>query len=365
MHLYIHIPFCHRICPYCSFYKHTPGKTDMKRFIDALLKEASLRLPGCPPVTTIYFGGGTPSMLSSTHLSRLVEGLGAYADISSVEEFSFEANPATFTAKKAELWRQLGITRISLGIQSWDPSFLAMLGRTHTPEQAKESIRLLRQAGIPQINVDLMFSLPKQTVDSWQKTLETTLEQNPDHISTYNLTYEEDTDFYRQHAAGLLESDEERDAAMFELAHGMLTGAGYRHYETSNYARNGDISLHNLAYWQGEDYIGLGPGAYSTVDRMRSFNTSDTTAYISALLEQNSVPAQQEHLDDAAYRTERIGLLLRTDTGLPNSWLRMEDRPLVAELIREHMAARQDNGNIVLTGRGRLLVDEIAVELID
>lgn len=365
MHLYIHIPFCHRICPYCSFYKHTPGNTDMKRFIDALLKEASMRLPGHPPVTTVYFGGGTPSMLSSTHLARLVEGLKAYANLSSIEEFSFEANPATFTAKKVCQWKNLGITRISLGIQSWDPGFLSMLGRTHTPEQARESIRLLRQAGMPQVNVDLMFSLPGQSIASWQDTLATTLEQNPDHISTYNLTYEEDTDFYRQHAAGLMESDMERDAAMFELAHNMLTEAGYRHYETSNYAREGALSRHNLAYWQGEDYIGLGPGAYSTVGRIRSFNTSDTTAYMDALLERNLVPEQREYLDDAAYRTERIGLLLRTDEGLPNSWLRPCDRPLVEELIREQMAARKHSGHLVLTGQGRLLVDEIAVELID
>jgi len=363
LHLYIHIPFCHRICPYCAFFKHTPGATDMRGFVRAVAAEAALRLPPLFAPETIYFGGGTPSMLSPTHLQMLVDGLRETVDFSQVKEWSFEANPATFTPAKAEQWRQLGITRVSLGAQSFEPELLRLLGREHSPEQIAQSVRMLRGAGIPQVNIDLMFSLPGQSLAQWRHTLEAALALEPDHISTYNLTYEEDTDFFRRFGADA--GDEEMDIAMFFMADELLGSAGFRHYEISNFARKGCRSLHNLACWRGEDYYGLGPGACGTVNGVRYRNADHTAAYTQALLAGALPPATSEQLTPATRRTELLGLLLRTDEGLPSSFLRPCDAAFIRILQQEGLATLDSAGSLFLTLNGRLVADEIAVGLLD
>ncbi len=363
MHLYVHIPFCHRICPYCAFFKHTPGRTDMRGFVAAVVQEAHLRLPAGFAPETIYFGGGTPSMLSPTHLERLVEGLREVVDFSRLREWSFEANPATFNAAKVAQWRRLGVTRVSLGVQSMEARLLTLLGREHTPEDVAESVALLRAEGMPQVNIDLMFSLPTQTPDEWRHTLDATLALAPDHVSTYNLTYEEDTAFYEQFGAGA--GDEGTDVAMFEMAEQILLPAGFRHYEISNYA-HGDAcrSLHNLACWRGEDYYGLGPGAAATVAGLRYRNVEDTPAYIEALVQRGELPpAVEERLTPEERRTELLGLMLRTDEGLPSRFLRPQDASFLAMLQAEGLATLVAGGALHLTSAGRLVADEIAVGL--
>ncbi len=370
MHLYIHIPFCHRICPYCAFFKHTPAATDLKVFVRALVVEARLRLPDGYAPRTIFMGGGTPSMLSPTRMRELVEGLtsprsrgGAGLDLSRVQEWTLEANPATFNLAKARLWRELGVTRLSLGIQSFDAELLQLLGRTHSPEQARRSVAILREAGMPQVNIDLMFSLPRQGLSQWEESLRGALALAPEHISTYNLTYEQDTAFYQLYGADA--GDEQTDVAMFELAHELLTAAGYRHYEVSNYAREGARSLHNLATWAGKDYYGLGPGAVGTIEGMRYENLGNTTQYNEFLMSEKLPPARVEQLSDQDRRTEIIGLKLRTDEGLELSLLRSEDATLLAALCEEGLARIDEQGQrLILTRQGRLLVDEIATQLL-
>lgn len=361
-HLYFHIPFCHRICPYCAFFKHTPADTDMRDFVRAVVQEARLRLPMGYAPETIYFGGGTPSMLSPTHLGNLIRGLKESVDFSQVKEWSFESNPATFTEDKVQQWRELGITRVSLGVQSFNPRLLQLLGRTHSPEDVVRDVELLRRVGIPQINIDLMFSLPTQTLSEWEHTLRAVLELAPNHISTYNLSYEEDTAFYRQFGSNA--GDEETDVAMFEMSDDLLTAAGYRHYEISNYARPGCRSLHNLACWHGEDYYALGPGAVGSVDGVRYQNDGDTAAYIKALNAGDLPPGTAETLRPETRRTELLGLMLRTDEGLPPNMLRPEDSAFVAMLQQEKLAAISADGRLLLTRRGRLVADEIAVGLL-
>ena len=359
--LYIHIPFCHRICPYCAFFKHTPGSTDMRGFVQAVAREARLRLPAGFAPRTVYFGGGTPSMLSPTHMERLVAGLREAADFSWVEEWSFEANPATFTLAKVRQWRELGITRVSLGVQSFEPHLLQLLGREHTPADVAESVQMLQEAGMPHINIDLMFALPGQTAQEWEHTLREAVRLGVDHISAYSLTLEEGMPFHLQYAGS---GDDERDAALFELAEDILTAAGFRHYEISNYARTGGESLHNLACWQGRDYIGLGPGACGTVDGTRYENAGDTAAYTAALAQGELPPGTAEKLSAEARRTELLGLMLRTDTGLPAAMLRAQDVEFVSMLEREGLARRGGDGALLLTRRGRLVADEIAVGLL-
>ncbi|MCC8022052.1 MAG: radical SAM family heme chaperone HemW [Akkermansia sp.] len=362
MHLYIHIPFCRRICPYCAFYKHTPGATPMGDFVKALLAEARLRALTGEPLTTLYFGGGTPSMLSPHHFGKLMDGLESLLDFSGLEEFSLEANPATFTLKKAVQWRARGVTRVSLGVQTWEPELLELLGRDHGADQAVASVRLLREAGIPEINIDLMYALPGQTPMQWERTLGQTLALEPEHISAYSLTIERGTLFERLY--GNMEADEELEASFYETADLLLTEAGYAHYETSNYALSGHRSLHNMAYWTGEDYIGLGPGACGTWERRRYRNSDDTAAYLASLLSGCAPPGELEQLSDEAVRTERLGLGLRTDRGIPLDLVKQEQLPLVNQLISEGMAERLPGDRLRLAGRGRLLADAIAVELL-
>lgn len=368
MHLYVHIPFCHRICPYCAFFKHTPASTDMKLFIRALIREAESRADTLAQTkngeaSTLYFGGGTPSMLSDTHLGSLMDGLGRIIPASRLDEWSFEANPATFTDKKIRFWRSLGMNRVSLGIQSFNARILGLLGREHTPEQAAHSVEMLKNAGMPHINVDLMFAIPGQSLAEWEHTLQTAISTGADHISAYNLTYEEDTEFFNSLTQGRVSQSQDEDAAYFELAEQMLEGAGMRHYETSNYALPGCRSLHNMAYWNGEDYVGIGPGAVSTIDGVRYANTRDTATYMHSTLENGLPLSEREPVLAEDYRLERIALMLRTDEGLPLHFLLPETRARLGDFVSEGLAFISPDDRLILQGRGRLLADAIAAEL--
>jgi len=359
--LYLHIPFCHRVCPYCSFYKHTPGGTSIGGFIDALTTEAHRRIQS--PIRTVYLGGGTPSMLSPRHLERLFTALHETIDFQKLDEVTLEANPATFDLAKARLFRDLGVTRVSLGIQSFVPHVLETLGREHTVQQASESVATLREAGIPQVNIDLMFSIPGQSQADWEDTLRHAILLEPDHISAYNLTYEEDTAFFESLKRGEVRMDEDTDASFFHLAADYLTSMGFEHYETSNYAKPGMRSSHNEGYWRGEDYLGLGPSAVSTVGLQRIKNVADTAAYITRMGSIGNALDESETLDDEARRMERIALGLRTTTGVELSLLGDEGLQRATVLMGEGLAFIEGD-RLVLAGKGRALVDPIAAELI-
>lgn len=358
-HLYVHIPFCHRICPYCSFHKHTPGGTDMTAFVDALLKEAEGK--GWQP-RTIFFGGGTPTMLSDTHLERLLRGLRERVDMAQVAEFTIEANPRTVTSSKAALMRELGVTRVSLGIQSWDEETLKTLGRDHSPTEAEETWRVLQGAKFPSLNLDLMFAIPGQSIDTWRSTLEHSLSLKPDHISAYNLNYEEDTDFFRRLKSGEFRTDEGKDADFFNLGIDLLEGGGFEHYEISNYAQPGHRSVHNEAYWLGADYRGIGPGAFSTMDGRRWKNVADTERYMTMTLGEENTETDIETLTEEQRRTERFGLELRTARGLPLELVAPESRRMM-ETLREQGLLTMDERFVRLTRSGKPLVDPIAVAL--
>lgn len=361
MLLYLHIPFCHRICPYCSFYKHTPGDTPIGAFIDALADEARKRIR--EPVRTVYLGGGTPSMLSPRHLGRLFAALHETIDFTKLDEVTLEANPATFDVQKARLFRELGVTRVSLGVQSFAPHVLQTLGREHTAGQAAESVAVLREAGIPQVNIDLMFSIPGQSEKDWETTLRRAASLLPDHISAYNLTYEEDTAFFESLRRGEMRENEDVDARFFELAGDFLTNEGFEHYETSNYAKPGMRSTHNEGYWRGEDYLGLGPSAVSTRGGERSKNIADTAAYLTRIRSLGHAIDEVETLDEEARRMERIALGLRTSAGIPLSLLGEAAIQRATALAGEGLAVIGD-GRVILVGRGRALVDPVAAELV-
>ena len=363
-HLYLHVPFCHRICPYCGFFKHTPGGTDIGTFVAAVLAELdSLRVRYPLDLRTLYFGGGTPTMLSPTHLGALLTGLARRLDLGKVEEWTVEANPRTFDHAKVRLLVEAGVTRTSLGVQSWNQRHLATLGRDHSPDEAREAYTTLREAGMPSVNIDHMFALPGQSLAEWEADLQATTALGPDHVSTYNLTYEEDTAFLDRFRAVGFVPDPDAEADFFELAHGFLAAAGFDHYETSNYARPGHRSLHNNAYWRGEDYLGLGPGAVSTVGRRRWTNVPDTALYIASVTRDGHPAAREEGLSDEAWRTERIALGLRTAEGLPLEWLDDEGRARLAVLAADGLLDATST-HVRLRPRGHLVADAIAVELV-
>ncbi len=323
-HIYVHIPFCAR--------KISPK--------------------------TIYFGGGTPTALTTSQLEFLLQGFRQQVDLSSLEELTMEANPGSVSARKATLLCKLGVTRISLGVQSWDDKLLEVLGREHSAPQAEQSFRILREAGFLNINIDLMFGLPGQTIEQWKATLQKTIALEPDHISAYCLTFEEDTEFFLRHARGEFHQDADADAEFFEIAMTILQDAGYEHYEISNYARSGFSSVHNRAYWLAKDYLGLGPSAVSTVGMQRRQNVCDYRSYIDRVLSGQSPSASIENLTGEMKRMERIALSLRTSDGVSASELKgfaREQNEFIALGL-----LRKSNGNFVLTRNGKTLADSVA-----
>ena len=331
----------------------------MVAFVDALLKEAE-KQPLKP--RTIFFGGGTPTMLSEVHLERLLRGLRDRLDMSDLDEYTMEANPRTITASKAALMREQGVTRVSLGIQAWDEATLKTLGRDHSPAEAQETWQVLKAVDFPSLNLDLMFSIPGQSLETWRETVQHSLSLKPDHISAYNLNYEEDTDFFRRLKAGEFRADEGRDADFFNLGIDLLEAGGFEHYEISNYARPGHRSVHNESYWLGEDYLGIGPGAFSTVGGKRWHNVKDTPHYMALALAGDDTAVEVEELTPENRRTERFGLELRTARGLPLDLIAPDSRRML-DTLRDQGLLDFDDQFVRLTRTGKPLVDPIAVAL--
>jgi oxygen-independent coproporphyrinogen III oxidase len=358
-HLYVHIPFCARICPYCAFYKERADSSQTPRFCEAVLREiGNVSTQFSLKLETIFFGGGTPTALTTAQLEFLLGGMRERLDLSKLAEWSVEANPGSVSSRKAALLRQMGVTRLSLGVQSWDDKLLKLLGREHNAAQAETSFHILRDAGFSNISVDLMFGLPGQTLGQWEADLARTIALGPDHISTYCLTYEEDTEFFLRHATGEFREDTESDAKFLESAMRTLEGAGYEHYEISNYARPGFGSAHNRGYWAGDDYLGIGPSAFSTMGMKRWQNVCDYRSYSDRILAGSSAVKSTETLTPQMKRTERIALALRTREGISSHELApwpSESNEFVALGLM-----RKQNGSFVLTPRGKLLADSVA-----
>lgn len=362
-HVYVHIPFCHRICPYCSFYKHQPGNTDTAAFLRALTTEAQAaarRWPDRIQPKTVYFGGGTPTLLSTPHLQRWLPEFRAALDLTALQEWTVEVNPRTIDDRKAAVLLEHGVTRASLGVQAWDQSSLNVLGRDHTPHEAAEAYHTLRRAGFSVVNIDLMFSVPGQSLETWRETLRRTIELKPDHVSAYNLTYEEDTEFFEKLSRGEYVRDEAVDEAFFSSTMELLGGAGFTHYEISNYARPGKESQHNQSYWAGEDYLGLGPGAVSTIDRTRWKNVENTARYLLDPASREPSARKSETLTDSQWSCERIALELRTRRGVALEYLPNPER--IADLTGDGFA-EQCEGRLRLTNKGKFVADSVAAHL--
>ncbi|MEI6278025.1 MAG: radical SAM family heme chaperone HemW [Verrucomicrobiae bacterium] len=358
-HLYVHIPFCPKVCPYCSFYKEAGDRNKTKGFLNALLVEAESAAPGLRP-ETVFFGGGTPTSLATGQLEFLIAGLRARVDFSAVKEFTIEMNPATVSLEKASALLALGVNRVSMGVQSWEDSLLRTLGRVHTGAQAARSHAILREAGFANINLDLMFGIPGQSESQWRDTLRTTIGLAPEHVSAYCLTYEEDTEFFKRFSRGDYPPEDARDAGFFEIAMDTLAASGFAQYEISNHARPGRECLHNLGYWRGEDYAGLGPSAFSTRAGSRRRNIADTSDYIRRV--QLGLPTHDfsEDVTAPVRRAERIAFSLRTSDGIATA----DADPVILATLEVNGLIVTGGPRVRLTRKGRLLADEVAAELI-
>lgn len=358
-HLYFHIPFCPKLCPYCCFYVETGGKNKTRAFLDALLREVETQATAyAVQPRTIYLGGGTPTSLGISQLDYLLTGLRARLNLDALTEWTIEINPATVSAEKARLLREHGITRVSMGVQSWDDAVLKTLGRIHDSAQAEETFHTLRAAGFANINIDLMFAVPGQTRGQWQATLDRTIALRPEHVSAYCLTFEEDTEYFRKLHCGEFNQDENRDADLFEMTMDKLGAAGWGHYEISNYARPGFESAHNRAYWAGADYLGFGPSAFSTVGTRRWQNIPDTARYTAQVLGGESPASFHEDLGETIKRSEAIAFGLRTSGGVPRELLGSWETE-IAE-FRQLGFVQNRGEHLVLTRRGKLMADTVA-----
>jgi len=354
-HLYLHVPFCATKCRYCAFYSE-PGQTDkMGAFVVAALKEMQPWANRLAP-KTIFVGGGTPSLLPAPLLRQLLTG---WPQNPELIEWTVECNPATISPEKIAVFREVGVNRISLGVQALDDELLQLLGRIHTAATAVATYWELRSAGFDNLNLDLMFGLPGQTLEQWRTTLERAIELQPEHFSTYCLSFEEDTEFWKLFQAGHLRHNSSQELAMYEFAIDTLAAAGYRQYEISNFAKPGRECQHNIAGWEGRDYLGVGPSACSTVDDRRWQNPSDIDRYVTG----PCAPVFEEQLTPELRAAERAAFGMRMTAGVPAECVRGRFDRQVAQLLSADLAYWHDD-RLRPTRRGILFADEVAAEFV-
>lgn len=317
--LYIHIPFCRQKCLYCDFPSWVGKEGQMQAYVDALTAEiqAQGKRYANREVISVFFGGGTPTALEIPMLAQLMRAVSESFRGAADAEITTEANPGTLSFEMAAALKKMGFNRLSMGVQAWQNSILRSLGRIHTIEEFLENYHAVRQAGFENVNVDLMFALPGQTMAEWQETLRHIVALKPEHISAYSLILEEGTPFCESYRAGELHPvSEETDREMYHWAVDYLAEQGYRQYEISNFARAGRQSRHNCIYWRAEEYLGLGLGAHSYMDGVRFHNGYDLQAYISA--EGNPLRRREdaEQLTEADALAEFMFLGLRLTEGV-------------------------------------------------
>lgn len=369
--VYLHVPFCAHRCGYCDFNTYTPaelaGSADPAGFLAAARAELAWlarTLPERPPAATVFVGGGTPTVLPPGALAGLLAELGRTLGVAPGAEVTVEANPETVTAALLEELLGAGVTRLSLGMQSAVTGVLAVLERRHTPGRAAEAVALARRAGLQQVSLDLIYGTPGESEADWHASLQAALAAGPSHVSAYGLVVEEGTALARRIAAGALPApDDDVLAERYVLAEQLLGAAGLAWYEISNW---GQPCRHNLGYWRGGDWLGVGPGAHSHVGGTRWWNLRHPRAYARALAEGGHPAAGRERLTPRQRELERVMLGIRLAEGLALADVPAAGRPEVAGVVSEglaELAAAPGGPRLVLTLAGRLLADTVTRRL--
>lgn len=367
--LYVHVPFCASTCDFCAFYQTTPTANAVERFLDGIKREASL-VAWPRPVTTVFWGGGTPGLLAPDDLRRLGATVRGVFGGGEPTEWTVELAPASVTAERLAALREIGVTRVSLGVQSFQPALLAALGRQHTREQVDRAGERIRAAGFASVNLDLMFALPGQTAEEWAADVRAAVALAPDHLSTYCLTFEEDTKLWVKLSEGRVKLDPEHEARLYEATWAQLAAAGYAQYEISNFARPGHACRHNLNTWRMREWVGLGPSAASQQGGWRGANIADLDRWLAHLASGARVTEDRVALTPTLLAEDALIFGLRVNAGVdlaawrnrcPEApWLAVEG--LLDRLVEDGLALRQ-GGVVRLTDRGRLLADSVGAEV--
>jgi oxygen-independent coproporphyrinogen-3 oxidase len=367
--LYVHIPFCLKKCNYCDFCSFDNLSIDLRKsYIDSLIKEIkSYKRDGKIRLQTVFFGGGTPSLLCAEEFTSVYKAIEESFDLSGLKEFTIEANPKTLTEEKLLAYRMCGANRISIGLQSIHENEMIKLGRIHNLADFESSLALARQTGFDNINVDLMYGIPEQTKESFQKTLDYVLSLGVSHISLYGLIVEENTPFGKMGNELVLPS-EDNEADMYYLAAKKLSGAGFSHYEISNYAKAGFESRHNLIYWKREEYIGVGLAAHSLFEGERFATTENLSEYLSKNARQYKT-AEKISENDAAYEYAMLALRLKDGFSLCEYREKfgedfLKERKEKLEKYENLGLLEIKNGRIYLTERGFYVSNAILSDIL-
>ena len=366
--LYIHVPFCRRKCPYCSFVSYDYREADIPLYLSALKNEL-IRRAGGECIRSIYFGGGTPSLLPAEHIGDLLSAISSLFTVDEAAEITIEANPGTVNEAYLTSIRKLGANRLSLGVQSMNDRELALLGRIHTAAEAREAVRFARSSGFDNLSLDLIYGLPGQTLADWQHSLDEAIAMGPEHLSLYALTLEADTLMWRAIKEGSLpDINPDLSADQYELAEDLLAAQDYGHYEISNWARPGHECRHNLTYWRNLPYLGVGVAAHSCLDGHRMANTGSLDKYMADFSGKLSplLPELDEEIGPELALAETVILRLRLSEGVYADDIRhrfgidilTHYGRQVEEMVVAGLMERTD-GNIKLTRRGRLLSNEV------
>ena len=377
--LYLHIPFCHTRCHYCDFNTYAGILPLREPYVRALLTEIGMagtvaQLPDGKPrrSRTIFFGGGTPSLLSVSQISRILNACYTNFAVDEDAEITLEANPGTLSQEQLIGLRAAGINRLSMGAQSFDAELLKALGRIHSPKDITKAVHDARVAGFPSINVDFMFGLPGQTMSHWRETIDRALDLHIEHLSLYSLIIEEGTPFYTwTHEGRITPGDEDLCADMYEYADERLQEAGYKNYEISNWSLPGFQSRHNLTYWHNLPYLGMGAGAYSSFGGRRFSDVRDPVEYIRLLKTHQWPEAESETIDKAQAMSETAFLALRTAQGLHLPTFEQRFAIPFTQFVGDRLRFVEEAGllerepdRIRLSKRGRLLGNEVFLRLL-
>ena len=392
--LYVHVPFCASTCDFCAFYQKQPTADDVARFLMGIEREAAL-IPWTRSPNTVFWGGGTPGLLAPRHLGLLAESIrrrtehvgrgrltpplagrssasagSATPPYIAVREWTVEMAPASVTEARLAVLREAGVTRISMGVQSFRPELLDALGRQHTAEQVYRAYERVRAAGFASVNLDLMFALPGQSADEWASDVREAVALAPDHISTYCLTFEEDTKLWVKLSQGRVKLDPEHEARLYESTWAQLAAAGYAQYEVSNFARPGHACRHNLNTWRMEEWVGLGPSAASQFGGQRGANVADLDRWVDGLARGERMTEDRVSLTPALLAEDALIFGLRMNSGVDVAHWRRRAPDAPWPVIEDTLATLRAGGLLLregdtvrLTNRGRLIADSIGTEI--
>jgi oxygen-independent coproporphyrinogen-3 oxidase len=365
--LYVHIPFCRRKCHYCSFVSYEYREAEIPAYLSALKKELVWRARG-ERVRSIYFGGGTPSLLSARQVEDILTTISSLFAVDEEAEITMEANPGTVNTIYLTAIRSLGVNRLSLGVQSLNDGELALLGRIHTRAEARDAVRFARNSGFKNLSLDLIYGLPGQTLPDWQNTLDEVIDLGPEHLSLYALSVEADTPMWKAiENKHIPDIDPDLSADQYELAEDILSTHGYRHYEISNWAKEGRECHHNMTYWENMPYLGLGIGAHSYLDGHRLANTQSLDKYLAAF-SNNLQPVLDldEEISPELQLAETVILGLRLRDGIDTDNIRSRFGIDLLECYSQQVETLVGFGlleyvgqHVRLTRRGRLLSNEV------